>query len=239
MIRTSLCALLLLLCLGATAKDATPIAYPKVPSYLGAATDVDHVCFFTNFGGEYGLTKKTADNVSVSGKGFGFFVDMGAAVPVRIGHRTNDNTFLLISLQYHELHTKERYKDMAGLDKDVRYIYQHISIPVSFNSLYNGNYNVGFYWRAGININYLYDAKKEGSSGSVKSDFSPVTVAPFAGIGVAFDSEIKRGLWTGQKVKNFIGPFISYGVNNMSGISGTTMHPLVFGIQLTAVKLGA
>ncbi|PQJ12086.1 hypothetical protein CJD36_009875 [Flavipsychrobacter stenotrophus] len=81
--------------------------------------------------------------------------------------------------------------------------------------------------------------KKESSRTSIKSDFSTINIAPFAGIGIAFDSDIRRGMFAGQKVKNFIGPFISYGINNMSGMSGTSMHPLVIGIQLTAVKLGA
>lgn len=239
MIRSSLLSLLMLTGICATAKDVTLTNY-KLPSYYqGAATDVDHVCFIINYGGEYGMTNKTANSVSMNGKGLGWFVDMGAAVPVRIGNRTGDNTFIQVSLQYHELHIKERYKDIVGADKDQKYIYQYVSVPISFNSLYNSNSNIGFYWRAGVNISYLYDAKKANVDGSVKGDFSSINIAPFAGLGIAFDSDIRRGLWAGQKVKNFIGPFISYGVNNMSGVNGTSMHPLVIGIQLTAVKLGA
>ncbi|PQJ12085.1 hypothetical protein CJD36_009870 [Flavipsychrobacter stenotrophus] len=144
----------------ATAKDVTLTNYTLPSYYQGAATDVDHVCFVTNFGGEYDMTQKTAGSVSMNGKGFGWFIDMGAAVPIRIGNRSKDNTFLLISLGYHQFDIKERYKDVAGADKDERYIIQHIGIPISFNSLYNSNNNIGFYWRAGVNISYLFDAKK-------------------------------------------------------------------------------
>lgn len=203
--------------------------------YGGGSTDVDQVSFFTNVDLIYASRQKQVAGIDVKGGGIGVIAEAGAKVPVKIGRGGGRvNTFLSFSLAYTYYTVQEKYTDALSVEHKKDVTFAHVGLPVSLTGIHNGNGAVGFYWQAGCTINYL-----AGMPGDAKSDtYNRLSLFPFASLGVAFDRDVKRGIFRDRVSKSMIGPYISYCVTNMAGASNASQHDMIIGLHFTGVLLG-
>lgn len=196
---------------------------PFIPYHGEGGSDVS-ICSGVNLGAYTTLLQ--SGSIDASGTGFGYEISLGAAIKSD-GRNSGDRRAISIQIAASRAKSTVKYKNSLGKEVKTVFDYSIFSLPIAYTNIKKPGNSDGFYYQAGINFQYCSGV---GGSSNMTKDFHRLFVAPFVSAGVAIVHDIDYLGFRAETV--LIGPFVSYTVNNMSSVNGTTINGLNYGIRL-------
>lgn len=211
---------------GLSMPESAPEAVAPYYSDGGSST-----YFFANGTlGFWNKTMATTNNVSSTGGGTRYGVDLGAQFNLSCRH--NGRNLLSASLGYNAVYVRDHYGDKgpAGSVSN-EYHVGYVSLPVMFTTTYYGSQKArGVYFRGGATIDYAVSSS--GNKKEMEGTINKLGFVPYFGFGMATEFEYESR-YTSYDGAVMFGPFVSYNVLNMTNISGSSLRYLTFGFSYT------
>jgi hypothetical protein len=220
-----------------SANEMSVASTPLIPARYGDGGTSVHFFFGIELGYARIMSKDSA-GTKYAGGGFRYGGEMGMKIKMQTRNESRVG-LISVSASLSRFAIKTKYKNALGESKTSDEHYGIVTLPLSYTSLNFGREGgVGYFWQIGVNLNHIAQVE-DNNDKKLIDRYNSIYVEPFASFGFSTRFRL-MDRWTRDEIgggRALVGPFFSYGVTNMSKVSGMTTNGFNIGIRWTYVGM--